>query len=195
MGLGARQLSAHKTDDYSRLGTDEMRDTSHSLRLGFNVGYLSDSQYYAKAFRRIAADGITHTRFMGPFLHPQGSAAGRREAFVTALIANVSKLMGAASTITLSLSDFPFGSPPSCVIAARVALQRARRGHGQVRGVDLTQHFLFPPDVKPDLLEHPSQYLSIWPVDPSPHLSVLHGARGTCSSLPHGCFSSAQKSC
>ena len=48
------------------------------------------------------------------------------ENFTSALLANVSKLMGDSSTITLSLSDFPF-------------------------------------DVVPDLLEHPSRYLSVWP--------------------------------
>ena len=99
MSRGVNQHAA-KADEYS--------SSSHRLKLGFNVGYLSDSQYYAKAFRRIAADGIAHTRFMGPFLHPPGHAAERRETFTSALIENVSKLMGDSSTITLSLSDFPF---------------------------------------------------------------------------------------
>jgi hypothetical protein len=119
------QIPRLLTDDTAVPGS-RTQASPHTLRLGFNVGYLSDSQYYERAFRRIAADGILHTRFMGPFLHPQGHAAERRENFTSALLANVSKLMGDSSTITLSLSDFPF-------------------------------------DVVPDLLEHPSRYLSVWP--------------------------------
>ena len=45
---------------------------------------------------------------MGPFLHQQGHAAERREHWVAALIQNISAAVGNRSSITLTLSDFPF---------------------------------------------------------------------------------------
>jgi hypothetical protein len=94
-------------------GTGTDGSAAHTLKLGWNVGYLSDSQYYHKAFRRLGLDGhITHTRFMGPFLHPPGHAQDRREEFAAGLIHNISAAVGEQSTITLTLSDFPFDVVP-----------------------------------------------------------------------------------
>ena len=80
----------------------------HSLKLGFNVGYITDAQYYAKAFARIGRDGLGHTRFMGPFMHPQGEAQERAEAWTASWLRNISVAVGPSSSITVTLSDYPF---------------------------------------------------------------------------------------
>ena len=82
--------------------------TVHTLRLGFNVGYLTDSQYYAAAFRRIGEDGLRHTRFMGPFTHAPGQASERGVAWTAGLLRNVTAAVGPGASVTLSLSDYPY---------------------------------------------------------------------------------------
>jgi hypothetical protein len=84
----------------------------HELRLGFNVGYVTDSQYYSAAFERIGRDGMRHTRFMGAFMHPQGHASERRAQWTAGLLRNISAAVGRGATVTLTLSDFPFDVQP-----------------------------------------------------------------------------------
>jgi hypothetical protein len=87
----------------------------HHLDLGFNVGYLTDSQYYATALHRLRIDAdssLKSLRFMGPFLHSNGSAASRRETFTAGWLHNISVIAGPDISLVLSLSDYPFDVQP-----------------------------------------------------------------------------------
>ena len=76
--------------------TPHPQSQPHSLKLGFNVGYITDAQYYGKAFARIGRDGLGHTRFMGPFMHPQGEAQERAQAWTASWLRNISAAVSAA---------------------------------------------------------------------------------------------------
>jgi hypothetical protein len=85
----------------------------HSLRLGFNVGYLSDGAKYANALSTLRADGLLqHLRFMGAWMHPNGSATSRTSAWTSSLLSEYLGELGDGASATITLSNFPFDVQP-----------------------------------------------------------------------------------
>ena len=78
----------------------------HTMRLGFNVGYITDTAYYHTALARTAADGFTHQRVMGPFLTGLRPAPNATADWVAWVLGNHTQ------TLTLTLSDYPYAIPP-----------------------------------------------------------------------------------
>jgi hypothetical protein len=91
----------------------------HRLSIGFNVGYLTDMQYYTTALQRLRIDAesssLKSLRVMGPFVHSNGTAASRMEAFTAEWLHTISTTAGPNISFMLSLSDYPFNVPPDFI--------------------------------------------------------------------------------
>ena len=87
------------------IATASADESWHTMRLGFNVGYITDTNYYHAALARTAADGFEHQRVMGAFLHGLRPAPIATADWVSWVLGNHTQ------TLTLTLSDFPYPIP------------------------------------------------------------------------------------
>ena len=95
----------------------------HRIRLGFNVGYLSDGVKYQKARSTLRADGLLlHHRYMGAWMHPNGSASTRTSNWTASLLSEYLDELGVGASATITLSDFPFNVQPDFIVNASLFL-------------------------------------------------------------------------
>ena len=91
----------------------------HTIRLGFNVGYLSDGVKYRVARSTLRADGLLlHQRYMGAWMHPNGSASMRTSNWTVSLLSEYLNELGDGASATITLSDFPFNVQPDFIANA-----------------------------------------------------------------------------
>ena len=115
----------------------------HRIRLGFNVGYLSDGVKYQKARSTLRADGLLlHHRYMGAWMHPNGSASTRTSNWTASLLSEYLDELGVGASATITLSDFPFNVQPDFIVNASLFLDAwaGRRGTSPIRFATQTEH-------------------------------------------------------
>ncbi len=90
----------------------------HSMRLGFNMGYITDSEYYTKAIHTVSSDGFNHLRCMGPFLRgiqeqaPFWTVQWIKQILIKMGGGNDNDNNTRPPSLTLTLSDYPYPIPP-----------------------------------------------------------------------------------